>query len=108
MEGSSTSHAFVSGNKVTRERPVRLRKSRPAFAPATGGSGSSPAVGSNTLPELLTKINQTGWYERSESAFSTRSSIRSEEHTSELQSLMCISYAVFCLHKNNIITPHNR
>src|SRR3546814_15630867 len=35
MEGSSTSHAFVSGNKVTRERPVRLRKSRPAFAPAT-------------------------------------------------------------------------
>src|SRR3546814_9919118 len=26
---------------------------------------------------------------------------RSEEHTSELQSLMRISYAVFCLHKNN-------
>src|SRR3546814_10314962 len=27
---------------------------------------------------------------------------RSEEHTSELQSLMRISYAVFCLTKNNI------
>src|SRR3546814_7503659 len=27
--------------------------------------------------------------------------IRSEEHTSELQSLMRISYAVFCLKKNN-------
>src|SRR3546814_10268301 len=27
---------------------------------------------------------------------------RSEEHTSELQSLMRISYAVFCLHKNII------
>src|SRR3546814_2725142 len=26
---------------------------------------------------------------------------RSEEHTSELQSLMCISYAVFCLKKKN-------
>src|SRR3546814_1726645 len=26
--------------------------------------------------------------------------IRSEEHTSELQSLMRISYAVLCLHKN--------
>src|SRR3546814_3727374 len=26
---------------------------------------------------------------------------RSEEHTSELQSLMRISYAVFCLEKNN-------
>src|SRR3546814_3428225 len=28
---------------------------------------------------------------------------RSEEHTSELQSLMRISYAVFCLTKNNIL-----
>src|SRR3546814_3853940 len=36
---------------------------------------------------------------------------RSEEHTSELQSLMRISYAVFCLKKknntqNNLRTPH--
>src|SRR3546814_3516218 len=29
------------------------------------------------------------------------SSARSEEHTSELQSLLRISYAVFCLKKNN-------
>src|SRR3546814_5411242 len=31
---------------------------------------------------------------------------RSEEHTSELQSLMRISYAVFCLKKKNLI-PYN-
>src|SRR3546814_4433961 len=30
--------------------------------------------------------------------------LRSEEHTSELQSLMRISYAVFCLKKNNYET----
>src|SRR3546814_3453267 len=30
---------------------------------------------------------------------------RSEEHTSELQSLMRISYAVFCLKKNNDSNP---
>src|SRR3546814_5195258 len=30
----------------------------------------------------------------------TRTKLRSEEHTSELQSLMRISYAVFCLKKN--------
>src|SRR3546814_4793593 len=30
---------------------------------------------------------------------------RSEEHTSELQSLMRISYAVFCLTKNNPYPP---
>src|SRR3546814_2724206 len=31
--------------------------------------------------------------------------LRSEEHTSELQSLMRISYAVFCLKKKNINYP---
>src|SRR3546814_1562482 len=31
---------------------------------------------------------------------------RSEEHTSELQSLMRISYAVVCLQKKNIINKH--
>src|SRR3546814_10144750 len=31
---------------------------------------------------------------------------RSEEHTSELQSLMRLSYAVFCLNKNNNQRTH--
>src|SRR3546814_557914 len=34
--------------------------------------------------------------------------LRSEEHTSELQSLMRISYAVFCLKKKNNKTIHHR
>src|SRR3546814_1267725 len=33
-------------------------------------------------------------------------SVRSEEHTSELQSLMRISYAVFCLKKKNTNHKH--
>src|SRR3546814_4386071 len=33
--------------------------------------------------------------------------VRSEEHTSELQSLMRISYAVFCLKKNNKNNQNN-
>src|SRR3546814_9310198 len=36
--------------------------------------------------------------------YRSSSLIRSEEHTSELQSLMRISYAVFCLQKKNDIT----
>src|SRR3546814_2844857 len=32
--------------------------------------------------------------------------LRSEEHTSELQSLMRISYAVFCLQKKKTYTHH--
>src|SRR3546814_7940188 len=35
----------------------------------------------------------------------SRRSGRSEEHTSELKSLMRISYAVFCLKKKRIQTP---
>src|SRR3546814_4127072 len=33
--------------------------------------------------------------------------LRSEEHTSELQSLMRTSYAVFCLKKKNTLTINN-
>src|SRR3546814_9781179 len=40
------------------------------------------------------------------SSAETGSSARSEEHTSELQSLMRISYAVFCLKKKNQINTH--
>src|SRR3546814_9220799 len=36
-----------------------------------------------------------------------REGIRSEEHTSELQSLMRISYAVFCLKKKKKTTKNN-
>src|SRR3546814_955957 len=38
--------------------------------------------------------------------WSTAVLTRSEEHTSELQSLMRISYAVFCLKQKNIKTSH--
>src|SRR3546814_2932963 len=39
---------------------------------------------------------------------SSSCSARSEEHTSELQSLMRISYAVFCLKKKNPQPPSTR
>src|SRR3546814_7984006 len=48
--------------------------------------------------------DQLGWLRRRKSSFEIwRLSLpsRSEEHTSELQSLMRISYAVFCLKKKN-------
>src|SRR3546814_7308643 len=35
------------------------------------------------------------------------SETRSEEHTSELQSLMRITYALFCLKKNKLQEPNN-
>src|SRR5216117_4218611 len=38
-------------------------------------------------------------------AFGTRRQLRSEEHTSELQSPFLISYAVFCLKKKKFSSP---
>src|SRR3546814_5289859 len=50
------------------------------------------AVGTQHIDEILAV-----WYP----THKTFLDLRSEEHTSELQSLMRISYAVFCLKKKN-------
>src|SRR3546814_9654939 len=57
------------------------------------GSTTNPHRPNRRLPNLTASFSNGAQqpYVRS----------RSEEHTSELQSLMRISYAVFCLKKNN-------
>src|SRR3546814_1183161 len=50
------------------------------------------------VPVLILLVNVAFWFGRRWFPDS-----RSEEHTSELQSLMRISYAVFCLKKKNTI-----
>src|SRR3546814_5452340 len=50
--------------------------------------------------DILTAFSQRELVERARDAGAMA---RSEEHTSELQSLMRISYAVFCLKKKNTI-----
>src|SRR3546814_6445667 len=60
-------------------------------------------------PDYLS-IGRTGGLCRYSLHISAHRSWRSEEHTSELQSLMRISYAVFCLTKqkqDNTHTPHH-
>src|SRR3546814_4690835 len=62
-------------------------------------SASSLEVGESTRksqlsPSMCTYHWDAGW------PASLAMASRSEEHTSELQSLMRISYAVFCLNKN--------
>src|SRR3546814_7426068 len=54
------------------------------------GVGARPFAREHDTPDLCIE----GWNRRL-----VRCRIRSEEHTSELQSLMRISYAVFCLKK---------
>src|SRR3546814_1917037 len=50
-------------------------------------------------PSLVTLFRQVRFQPRVERRNGCRFGRRSEEHTSELQSLMRISYAVFCLKK---------
>src|SRR3546814_7684731 len=54
----------------------------PSVASVGGSIGAASSFGASARPRLTS----SGW-------------MRSEEHTSELQSLMRISYAVFCLKK---------
>src|SRR3546814_5947382 len=69
----------------------------------TGREDEDPAKSAEERAQL------GGWAEQM--SFPTLHRLRSEEHTSELQSLMRISYAVFCLKKTNRThtkdtTPH--
>src|SRR3546814_10551692 len=74
------SHAAARGGTVRRALLRLLRGGRPSPA------GQGPGLGDRSRPRG----------HRGEPAHG-----RSEEHTSELQSLMRISYAVFCLKKKN-------
>src|SRR3546814_6864207 len=66
---------------VMRKQQYRFQATNPN--PATKGRYACQPIGASTT-------------------FQSAGQVRSEEHTSELQSLMRISYAVFCLKKKTI------
>src|SRR3546814_3154281 len=79
--------------------------SRSESASSTTFSGDPPgAVPGSPLPPATTWSCFQACASRSKTVTRLR---RSEEHTSELQSLMRISYAVFCLKKKNNITSRS-
>src|SRR3546814_8352013 len=51
--------------------------------------------------QIVSPISTSSMPTTAQTSPAVTSSTRSEEHTSELQSLMRISYAVFCLKKRN-------
>src|SRR3546814_5827543 len=69
--------------------------------PALGGPGGADyALGGQLWIQVKSVAVAVAWSAvGSAIAFTIARAVRSEEHTSELQSLMRISYAVFCLKK---------
>src|SRR3546814_4093041 len=87
-----------------RHRRRRRHRSRPGSARgrAGGGGGGGGAASGWSLRKVCHLSGLTFRRPTSrahEPGVPTTRDIRSEEHTSELQSLMRISYAVFCLKK---------
>src|SRR3546814_9724817 len=68
-----------------------------ASTAAPSSSGTATATGRRRPSDTSTTIQSRAIATIGKAATTTRS----EEHTSELQSLMRISYAVFCLKKKN-------
>src|SRR3546814_6296013 len=89
------------------DRPNSLRTQPPARANSLRNQpdsrGHFGAFGgryvAETLMPLILALEREYRAAQADPAFKAEFDYRSEEHTSELQSLMRISYAVFCLKK---------
>src|SRR3546814_8184927 len=86
-------------------RPPRSTRTDTLFPYTTlFRSGARIFAGWRKQPPISRTVPPTG----RRHAMRRRPGGRSEEHTSELQSLMRISYAVFCLKKKKMMTQHKQ
>src|SRR3546814_2811420 len=113
MRISDWSSDVCSSDLIELERPIRERRPRFEVEPAVerrGGVVRRQVIGEHVAAEAPVVAQYVAQQERifaGVGAVDARirahdgAAVRSEEHTSELQSLMRISYAVFCLNKKN-------
>src|SRR3546814_5359739 len=101
-----TSSDGISGLIWSGWPPSLTTASRIAARSTTQGT---PVKSCSTTRAGMKAISVSGSAFGSHLATASMCSLRSEEHTSELQSLMRISYEVFCVKKNNDDrSRHNR
>src|SRR3546814_1631089 len=87
-------------------KPYRISTSSSAIEGCSATVSSNWALVSLAFTAIAAACRISGasgpimWMPTTTSVSGWTTSLRSEEHTSELQSLMRISYAVFCLKKN--------
>src|SRR3546814_4729190 len=87
------SPAFQGIVKAPEPKPGPTSRRMPAFEPLNEAPEDRPPTAARAGPAVFHKNRFV--------MQATGVATRSEEHTSELQSLMRISYAVFCLKKKN-------
>src|SRR3546814_6356197 len=95
------SDRLYMGETQMRRRPAAAR---PGAGPHDGGELSPGAAFVSRRLQHLHYTPPVAGASRHGLRPGADGGIRSEEHTSELQSLMRISYSVFCLKKKNIKT----
>src|SRR3546814_1068827 len=123
---SSSVHASPSSYTLTARRVFRSRRAMPVSAPrpicAIFSNASKAPILRAIMPAATSSMprpfrpsrfsprrSASGPPTSSRRDWGKRADSRSEEHTSELQSLMRISYAVFCLKKKKSTSPsHNQ
>src|SRR3546814_3696757 len=95
-------------------RSTLCRRREDGQRASADGTGASPTLRKNrqrfSRPWLQKETTSRRRAERAVAPVKLHEKYRSEEHTSELQSLMRISYAVFCLKKKkktNIPKQHH-
>src|SRR3546814_5021639 len=90
----------VRVDAVARRHAVGRARHRPGQARLHGAGGDTADAGADAATQGGVRSRRHPQPGQAAAAVSTRDGLaRSEEHTSELQSLMRISYAVFCLKK---------
>src|SRR3546814_3152587 len=97
----------IAAGVDARELPGRIEQSRERIAPAL--DTLQALTRDNPDQQVRIGVLRTNIALRMEEVdrIMAGTSSRSEEHTSELQSLMRISYAVFCLKKTNTTPLHH-
>src|SRR3546814_2095926 len=89
--------------RVWHFNPVPVPCRNPQLPPL-GDQLLGPEMDSSLAPSLAASVGEVGEMRTPPPAGLRLGHQRSEEHTSELQSLMRISYAVFCLKKKKHTT----
>src|SRR3546814_1289788 len=104
---------------MTREEAEKRGAPVLATIKSWASAGVDPSImGIGPVPASRRALEKAGWEIAdldlieaneafAEQALSVNKELRSEEHTSELQSLMRISYAVFCLKKKKKKEEHS-